>query len=839
MYYTLQSVSGNNYTYSVTLKLFRDVTSGTPLDGTANIAIYDKTNNSLFWSSAVPLLTQSVITLQSPGPCVVNPPQVSYNVGLYTFIVTLPSSMMGYTITYARCCRINGISNLVAPSSSYGVTYTAEIPGFEPVASAPSNNSAHFLGIDTVVICAGYPFTYNFAAEDADGDALLYSFCNAYDNTGGTVPNPPAPPPYNSLPYEAPFSGLSPMGSGVNIDAFSGLIQGTAPTAGIYVVTVCVEEWRNGVKIATQRKDLQVKVADCDIATVSLEPNGYINCNSTTMTFNNLTPSALITSYFWDFGDLTTLGDTSLLASPTYTYPDTGVYIVKVVANRNQACSDSTTAEVRIYPGFTPGFTFNGICVNSPVQFNDVTTAAYGTVNFWRYDFGVLSLSNDTSRLQNPQYIYTSTGTYNIEFMVASDKGCRDTIYQSITIIDKPPMSMNFRDTLICSVDTIQLGATGTGNFTWTPGYNISNATSANPLVWPKTDTWYYAELDQGGCKNRDSVRVRVVDFVTLTASNDTTICVNDQVQLFATTNGLQYSWSGAGLSNPNILNPVATPVGTTTYQITSRIGGCLATEDVTVNVVPYPVVNAGPDVSICFNTTAQLNASHDGTSFVWTPSASLNNASILNPIASPTATTQYILTVTDNASGCPKPAKDTVIVTVMPEVIAFAGRDTMVIAGQPVQLKATGGVSYLWTPPTNLDNPNIAGPIALLDGNPDSVYYSVLVMDAAGCSDTDTILIRVFKTGPDIFVPTGFTPNQDGRNDVFRPIYAGMTKVDFFRVYNRWGQLVFSSTVNGQGWDGTINGIKQNTGTYVWMVQAVDFTGKVHFKKGTVTLIR
>jgi gliding motility-associated-like protein len=99
---------------------------------------------------------------------------------------------------------------------------------------------------------------------------------------------------------------------------------------------------------------------------------------------------------------------------------------------------------------------------------------------------------------------------------------------------------------------------------------------------------------------------------------------------------------------------------------------------------------------------------------------------------------------------------------------------------------------------------------------------------------------VKVYKTNPDIFVPTGFTPNGDGRNDFFRPIYVGMKTVEYFQVYNRWGALLYSNDLdNGHGWDGTIKGVKQSTGTFIWMVRATDILGKVHFKKGTVQLIR
>jgi len=840
MWYTFVSQAGGIYTYSVTVKLFKDFTSGTALDNPINIAVYAKGSNTLIHTQVVSQNSLSTLTA-TPGPCIINPPLVSYQVGLYTFSLSLPASQFGYTIAWARCCRVSSITNISPPSSNFGATYTAEIPGNFSEPTGPVNNSAKFLGIDTVIICAGYPFTYNFGAKDPDDDKLTYEFCEAYTNTGGTIPNPPAPPPYNALSYNFPYSGASPMGSTVKIDVASGMISGIAPAAGIYVVTVCVKEWRNGELIATQRKDLQIKVADCDVATVTLEPAGYINCNNLTMTFSNLSPSALINNYFWDFGDLATLADTSRSNIPSYTYPDTGIYTVKVVANRNQPCSDSTTAQVKVYPGFFPDFDITGICMNVPIQFTDRTIATYGSVNFWRYDFGVASILSDTSRLQSPQYTYLNIGSYTAEFIVRSTKGCRDTIYKPVTVIDKPPILMAFRDTLICNVDTIQLSTSGSGAISWTPNYNILNSTSATPFVFPKTTTWYTVEFNENGCRNIDSVRVRVVSRVNLSTSNDTSICATDPVQLFANTDGLQYAWSpDPSLSNPNILNPIATPTSTTTYQITSRIGGCNTTESVVITVIPKPIVNAGNDVDICYQSTTQLNAQTNGTAFTWSNTSSLSDATVLNPIASPAATTSYILAATDISSGCPKPSYDTVTVTVLPKVNAFAGNDSSIIASLPFQLKATGGVNYQWSPATGLNNPNIQGPIAMLDGNQEFVTYMVTVKDQAGCFDTASISLHVFKTGPEIFVPTGFTPNGDGRNDVFRPIYVGMKTIDYFSVYNRWGGLLYSHKLDdGQGWNGTIKGVKQNTGTFIWMVKATDILGNVHFKKGTVLLAR
>ena len=96
-----------------------------------------------------------------------------------------------------------------------------------------------------------------------------------------------------------------------------------------------------------------------------------------------------------------------------------------------------------------------------------------------------------------------------------------------------------------------------------------------------------------------------------------------------------------------------------------------------------------------------------------------------------------------------------------------------------------------------------------------------------------------MFKTGPDIFVPSAFTPNGDGRNDVLKPIPVGIKTFDYFKVFNRWGQLVYVTGEVGKGWDGNVNGTRQQSGTYVYVTQGIDYTGKIIFRKGTVVLIR
>jgi gliding motility-associated-like protein len=168
-------------------------------------------------------------------------------------------------------------------------------------------------------------------------------------------------------------------------------------------------------------------------------------------------------------------------------------------------------------------------------------------------------------------------------------------------------------------------------------------------------------------------------------------------------------------------------------------------------------------------------------------------------------------------------------------ETHAFAGNDTVVADNYPFPLKGSGGELYQWSPPEGLSNPAIANPQALVQKN---ISYILKAYTPIGCATLDTINIKVFK-GPAIYMPNVFSPNRDNRNDRLRAIAVGITEFGYLRIYNRYGQLVYNSASAKDGWDGTMNGMPQPSGMYVWMVSGKDFLGKVHEHKGTIVLVR
>jgi hypothetical protein len=411
------------------------------------------------------------------------------------------------------------------------------------------------------------------------------------------------------------------------------------------------------------------------------------------------------------------------------------------------------------------------------------------------------------------------------------------TITDTADVRDKPPITLAFKDTLICNIDTLQLNASGNGVFSWGPPYNILDEGTATPSVWPKTTTTYQVTLNENGCVNTDNVRVRVVDHVTLNAGPDSTICLTDTIKLNPQSDGLKFEWTGSApgyISNPNSKQPLVAPATTTNYHLIAHIGKCSTADDVTIRTIPYPIARAGADTLVCYDDTASIHASMVGIRFTWSPTSGLSSPKSLTTLAWPRRTTAYVLSVYDTL-GCPKPGRDTVVVNVKDEIIAFAGNDTSIVTGQPLQLHGSGADFYEWQPPLHLNLNNISNPIATLD---DNFSYQLKAYTAEGCYDLDTINIKVFKTAPDIFVPNAFRPGGS-RNNVLRPIPVGIATLDYFCVFNRWGQMVFQTYTPEVGWDGSVAGKPQDAGTFVWMARGKDYSGKVIMRKGTAILIR
>ncbi|NDA60542.1 MAG: hypothetical protein EBX50_00735 [Chitinophagia bacterium] len=823
--------------YRITLRLFRDCSSSGPQLESEQVIVGVYANSMLVKSVPLPFQSPvSRISLNTANfPCLTGQVNVCYEIGIYMADVNLEVNDVGYTLARLGCCRVDRISNL-AVATNVGSNYVTRIPGTNSLPTG-FNNSPQFLVKDTALVCANKPFTLNFGAVDSDGDELSYSFCEAFTSgSGSNNAQPPASLFPTPLPYQFPYSGSNPLGSRVVINSATGIISGIAPPEGTYVVNVCINESRNGKVFSEHRKDFILKVQNCELIEADL-PDKIIQCKDFSVYLENGSAAAGITSYLWEMGDKAQ----TTFKTPTvnFTYADTGIYKAKLSITGPKGCLGYDSTIVMVYPGFQPGFLFKGNCYNNPVFFTDKTTSKYGTVNYWKWYFGDETTDDDTSLLQNPKYQYASPSVKIIRLITGDSRGCIDSLEKSFDVADKPVLQLPFRDTLICSIDTLQLQVLNTGSFQWTPTTRMLRANSDSPLVFPLTTTQYKVTLTDNGCTNTDSILVRVLEFISVYAGKDTTICAGDPVQLQTKTEALNFIWrSSSGEPVLNIKNPIVQPKTTTQYFITANLGKCEDKDTVQVKTVPYPIANAGKDTIICFGEKVILRGKAVGSRFLWSPTGTLSNPKSLQPIAITYVNTQYILTVSDTL-GCNKSVSDTVFITVAPPVRAFAGNDTAILVNQPLPLSATGGSLFSWSPEYGLNNPSINNPVVLIKDPIDSIRYRVTVNVPGGCSATDDILIKIFNTGPEIFIPSAFTPNQDGLNDILKPFTVGIKELLYFSVFNRWGQVVYTGKDTKKGWDGKLAGLPQPAGTYVYTAEGVDFEGKRILRKGTTVLIR
>jgi gliding motility-associated-like protein len=316
-------------------------------------------------------------------------------------------------------------------------------------------------------------------------------------------------------------------------------------------------------------------------------------------------------------------------------------------------------------------------------------------------------------------------------------------------------------DTTICFGDSLVIGgnptAIGGTTYAWTPAGLIVDPSVSNPNVFPSVTTTFYVTTTNDTCTGLDSVIVNVNPSPIIDAGNDIQICIGDSAQLLAS-GGVSYLWTPSNtLTDDTIANPIAFPTDTTEYIVNATdVNGCVNSDTVSVIVNPLPSAFAGSDVAICFGDTTILTAT-GGISYSWSPTDSLSNS--LNDItqAFPIITAEYIATVTDT-NGCVQ--SDSIVVTVNELPIGDAVQDVTICIGDSTQLNVTGGDTYVWTPSTNLSDPNIADPwaAAIVTTN-----YSVEITDINGCTDTDTVLITInnlpnISAGNDIQICIGDT---------------------------------------------------------------------------------
>lgn len=649
-----------NDQYRITLNVYKDCNAFGPnvadFDDPAFIGIYE--NGNLITTQNIFLQTRTDIPAVINNPCLQAPPDVCVEEGVYEFAINLPANSTGYKIVYQRCCRNQTIVNLSQPQNQ-GATFVAEIP---PSSLANCNSSAEFNDFPPIAICANDPLVFDHSATDPDGDVLVYELCAPFDGGSQTLPqpNPPSAPPYVDVVYSGGFNAGIPLDANpaLSIDANSGLITGTPTSIGQYVVGVCANEYRNGTLISTTKRDFQFNVTDCEsnveaaIPVVDTDPNASLGtdgvylyeCQDFTVDFINNSVNG--TTYDWDFGVAGTNQDQSTDFEPSYTFPDTGSYIVRLIVNQSYPCSDTADVVVRIYPVFTTDFALNDACEDEVINFQDLTQSTYGTINNWQWDFG----DGNTSSQANPSYSYSNSGTYTVELFSTNTKGCEDIQQREIKIYDTPKPSLEY--TPACINQQVRFTNTSTSggnplvdNISWT--FSNGNSSSQNSTLQTfntlGAQTVKLVTENDFGCKDSIIQTINVNPLPNAQSSPDTTICEGDRIPLNAS-GGEEYLWiTNFNVDNIYSPNTFANPTFTANYiVIVTDSNQCSDTSATFVNAFPKPNTSAGNDTFICFGDSITLQAS-GGVSFEWTPKNLFQNPSS----ASQTITADSSLTIT------------------------------------------------------------------------------------------------------------------------------------------------------------------------------------------------
>lgn len=452
-------------------------------------------------------------------------------------------------------------------------------------------------------------------------------------------------------------------------------------------------------------------------------------CAPLTVNFDNQSAGTEpnTTTYAWDFGD----GGTSAQFEPAYTFTSPGTYDVELIVTDLNSCNIADTVFRQVVVFEDPVADAGADIIVCPGDTVILNAVANGATYSWTPATGFLTPTN----IANPTVVIDDQITYTLE--VTNANGCTDIDQVFISVEGLEVFASE--DTVICRGGSVGISANSADgiSYTWTPGALLDNPNSQTPIVQnlDTTTTFYVSTVNALGCEGRDSVRVEVFEVFTL---EDTFVCDGEDI-LLTTSGGVSFSWApAAGLDNPNIASPTATITTTTVYTVTATSAdGCISTKSIEVGVVPAAVADAGEPLDVCIGFGIPLQAA-GGISYSWTPTASLTDPTVADPIASPSATTIYTVTVTD-INGCTDDDQVEVTVNPLPDITTSA--DEIICEGDQTQLLASGGVAYEWSPGGSLSNPNEANPTAF----PTTVTtYTVIGSDANGCSNTAEVTIDV-----------------------------------------------------------------------------------------------
>jgi len=500
-----------------------------------------------------------------------------------------------------------------------------------------------------------------------------------------------------------------------------------------------------------------------------------------------------------------------------------GVYTV--VVTDAGGCIETAQATVNSIGLFTLSTTFVPL-ICDPIATTTATVNVSGGTPPFTYQWSPAGGNQSTA---------TGIGSGNYTVYVTDSNSCVDSAFVNIPAVVPVQVSTSNSPVLCNQPNSGTATATvtsGVAPFTyiWSDGSALATATNLSGGTYTVTVT------DVNGCSGTATAVVQVIPDVFASAGTDQSSCSGQPVTLTGSATGgtapFSFTWDNGSSSASQTVNPTDTTVYTVTVIDAS---GCTATSSVTVNVQDYPVVTVSPNVDICPGTPTNLQAS-GGTTYSWSPIDGLSDANIANPVASPSASTNYTVTVSNGLCS----STGSVQVNVAPEVIAAFAPDTTT-GEAPLTVNfnntSTGASTYEW----DFGDGNTS-----TDVSPTHIYtqqgsymVELVATNNLGCTDTLRFSFIVVDELASLFVPNVFTPNGDGVNDTFSFIEKGISTITV-QILNRWGNEVYSWNKTNSGWDGrSKDGTDLPDGVYLYIIQAQGIDDKPYNYQGTVQLIR
>lgn len=405
-------------------------------------------------------------------------------------------------------------------------------------------------------------------------------------------------------------------------------------------------------------------------------------------------------------------------------------------------------------------------------------------------------------------------------YYVEVTDSCGNKKTDSILVSPAAPLYLNIGpDRSKCNADFVEMVAPpGFANYTWIPNYSLQHTGPNTVNLFPAVDTSYVLRVeDAKGCYGLDTVFIKVNRSNPIRLGNDTSFCNGNSIILDAGSGFQQYQWSN-GSSNQQI----TTATKGIYSVIATDVNSCRSFDTLEIrNVFANPVINLLQDSLLCMGDNQVLDAGAGFIQYNWSDGSS-------GPRITVSAPGTYWVNVID-ANNCTG-GDTTTINRLLPIPGNFLPADTSICTYGKLTLIPSGNFqNYNWS------NGSISSTITI--DKPGT--YSLTVTDKEGCRGTDIMVIGKKDCLQGFYVPNAFTPNRDRNNETFKPLLFGNVKQYRFTIYNRYGQRIFETTELGKGWDGTVAGLQQNSGTYVWACTYQFENETVKTEKGTVMLIR